>query len=416
MQNNFYDKASPISGGHYSLIRFFLGLYLMVHFWHLIPYGTEIFSMHGVFEALLSPLIGILPNPLLHFDYPVVVTGLLSFGGVMGLMLAVGAWERFAALSSVVILSWLFARNPLIANPSLPVVGWLLLMMSFVPKGVYGAWHARYDAQRWSQWCLPNGLWCAAWVMLSVAYTYSGYTKLLSPSWVDGSAIEIVLNNPLARDHWLRDLLLLLPSVFLKMLTWAVMWVEVLFVVLALFRPTRAAVWLIMFMVQLGFLTFLNFADLTFPMLIIHALTFDPRWLPQPKNLQGDERPILFFDGYCVFCNGLVRMVLAEDQSDQIQVAPLDHPKNVFKPRNGSGESIIFLDAKGQAHDKSDAVIGVLNHMGGIWLLFGYALRLFPKALRDFGYDVIGKIRYRLAGKTQTACQLIPIEYQKKLL
>ena len=43
------------------------------------------------------------------------------------MLLAAGYYDRIAGIVAAVILGWLFARNPLIANPSLPVVGWMLI-------------------------------------------------------------------------------------------------------------------------------------------------------------------------------------------------------------------------------------------------------------------------------------------------
>jgi hypothetical protein len=57
---------------------------------------------------------------------------------------------------------------------------------------------------------LPRHLFAAAWVALALSYSPSGYTKLLSPAWVDGETIRLVLENPLARDHALRSAVLAL--------------------------------------------------------------------------------------------------------------------------------------------------------------------------------------------------------------
>ena len=414
--SKLFSLAAPISGAQYSIIRFIFGFYLLIHFVQLIPYGSELFSASGIFPHHQSPLMGILPNPLAMWDTPTMVNGLLYFGAICALMLTIGLGERFAALASASILAWLFARNPLIANPSLPVVGWMLIMIAFIPKGVYGAWHAREQAFAWQQWRFPIGFWFAAWIMLSVAYTYSGYTKFLSPSWVDGTAIEKVLNNPLARDHFLREWLLALPSMLLRWLTWAVMWIEFLFIPMALFRKTRILAWTILLLVQFGFLTFLNFADLTFPMLVIHALTFDRGWLVRStKNTVEMNNPTLYFDGYCAFCNGFVRFVLAEDQRHELRVAPLDHPSNHYTLTNMS-DTIILVDGQGVVHYKSDAVIATLNSMGGIWPIFASIMTAIPSPIRDAIYDATGRIRYLIAGRTEVSCQRLPKTYQSKLL
>ncbi len=413
MNNN--KISAPVTAGHYALIRFLIGCYLAIHFTHLLPYGKELFSSEGLLPAHLSPLLGIIPNPLSTYDTPLFVTVLLIAGAICGVLIAVGALDRTASILSAVLLGWLYARNPLIANPSLPVVGWMLIAHSFTPSGGYGAWSTRGQPDKWINWWYPREIWLSAWLLLAVAYSYSGYTKLLSPSWVDGSAILLVLENPLARDHFLRNLLLDLPPIFLQLLTWFVLAIELLFVLFCLFSITRKWAWLSMLLVQFGFLVFLNFADLTFPMLLIHLLTFDRRWVAeyQPKG-----SAILFYDGTCAFCSSFVRFLLAEDGDIKLQYSPLQG--DTFKEKaviRSDDDSIALLQSNGATAYKSDAVIHCLELLGGLWLLLGKAMKIFPRAFRDACYDSVGKIRYRLAGKVDIeSCQLLPVNYRERVL
>jgi hypothetical protein len=122
----------------------------------------------------------------------------------------------------------------------------------------------------------------AAWVVLARVLITG--CKLLSPSWVSGDTVWYVLHNPLARDYFLRDLVVSLGEGVSRALTWAVLWVELLFAPLALFGRLRPLLWAAMLIVQFGFLLLLNFADLTAPMLLVHLLTFDPAWL-RPRQM-----------------------------------------------------------------------------------------------------------------------------------
>ena len=404
----------PITAGHYAIVRILMGGYLIVHFLHLLPYGSELFSSAGLLPADLSPLLGISPNPLASYDLEITVSILLLAGAVCGLLIALGTFDRVASVVAMIILGWLFARNPLIANPSLPVVGWMLLAHACLPNGAYGLWSSRRQPEKWISWTYPKPIWIAAWIMLAVAYSYSGYTKLLSPSWVDGSAIQLVLENPLARDHFLTDLLLALP-VFLKVLTWSVIIIELLFIVFCFWRVTRMLAWLCMLFIQFGFLVFLNFADLTFPMLLIHILTFDRRWL---EKIQPSENAILFYDGTCGFCSGLVRFALSEDKDNKLMYSPLQG--DTFKNKGLQpieDDSIAVLTESNEIYHKSDAAIHCLKLLGGIWLLLGCVLKVFPKILRDKCYDFIGKIRYKIAGQVDIeSCQLLPEQYRIRML
>lgn len=412
------NASAPITGGQYSVLRLLLGSFLLIHFVQLIPYGTEIFSASGIVPASTSPLLGYLPNPLVSFDRPVLVGGLLLSGALCAVLLAIGYADRVAAFGAALILAWLYARNPLIANPSLPVVGWMLIAHLFVPSGAYGSVASRRQPQRWLDWHFPRGVWIAAWVMLAVAYSYSGYTKLLSPSWIDGTAIATVLDNPLARDHFLREWLLALPQWCLSALTYGVMWIELLFLPLALYKPTRVFVWTTMLAIQFGFLIFLDFADLTFPMLLIHSLTFDHRWLPKRRPQPSG---VLFFDGWCGFCNGLVRFALAEDTHRSLLVAPLDGELskrmqvNLDDVEGAAADSIVLLDERGKTHLRTDAVIRVLYALGGFWNLAATTLKHIPRPLRDAVYDLVGRWRYRLGKRLPESCQRIPVQYAAQL-
>lgn len=267
------------TGGQYSVYRALLGSYLVLHFAMLLPYAAEVFGAGGaVAQGSMSPLFGVLPNPLVLNDGPLAVTAWVGLGVLCGIAVAVGWGDRVCSVLAALILGWLFQRNPLIANPSLPMLGWLLMLHAFVPPRPLGSTAGRLRGTD-PDWRLPTHLFLAVWVILALSYSYSGWTKLASPSWVDGNTIRLVLENPLARDHALREWVLATPPVFLQLLTWSVMWLELLFAPLALIRCLRPWLWLAMLLAQCGFLVFLNFADLTFPMLLVHLLTFDPAWL-----------------------------------------------------------------------------------------------------------------------------------------
>ena len=402
------------TGGQYSLYRALLGAYLVIHFTMLMPYGAELFGAGGVLQtASLSPYIGAtanpLANPLAILDTPSFVVMLLCAGALSGLALVVGWFDRVGAVLAAVILGWLYQRNPLIANPSLPLLGFLLVLHAFVPSRPFGSLAAWRFGGADRNWRLPRHLHHAAWVVLALSYTHSGITKLFSESWTDGQTIRLVLENPLARDHALRDLVLALPPALLECLTWGVLWVEILFAPLVLIPRLRPILWSMMLCAQAGFLVFLDFADLTAPMLLAHLLTFDPRWLERrvPKS-----PAVLLFDGECGFCHATVRLAHMEESRCRLRFATLQGQAGqrllACIERDWHGDSIVLIEGHGHTV-KSRAVAGVLERLGGLWWLLGRLLRLVPPPLADLGYDVIGRLRYRLAGRF-ASCPLLPPE------
>jgi len=397
------------TGGQYSVYRALLGAFLVVHFAMLLPYGAEVFGTNGLLaSAALSPYFGVLPNPLAYFDSPSAIAAVLGIGVVCGVAVAVGWFDRIGAIVAALILGWLFQRNPLIANPSLPLLGFLLVLHAFAPARPYGSVAALRGGAD-PRWRLPRHLHVAAWTVLALAYTHSGITKLFSASWMSGEAIRLVLENPLARDHVLRELMLALAPVCLQLLTWTILWVEVLFAPLVLFRRIRPVMWSLMLLAQLGFLTFLNFADLTFPMLLAHLITFDPKWL---ERWARKSKGVLLFDGECAFCHATVRLAMREDSREHLKFAPLASDVGArllgSTPQEGRGDTIVLVDGRGYAV-KSRAVAGVLEHLGGLWLLLGKLLRAIPRPIADAAYDFVGRMRYRLGGAAK-ACAILPAE------
>jgi hypothetical protein len=132
--------ANGWSGGQYSIYRVVLGTYLFLHFMALIPWGREMFSAEGVLaDRTASPLIHLFPNLLARWDSPFVISTMLVLGAALSVLLAAGVRDRWAAVGVWYALACLFGRNPLIANPSLPFIGWLLLAHAVLPRAPDGS-------------------------------------------------------------------------------------------------------------------------------------------------------------------------------------------------------------------------------------------------------------------------------------
>mgnify|MGYP003641234896 CR=1 FL=1 len=390
----------------YAVYRVMFGAYLFVHFVHLLPWGAELFSRAGMLpDASASPLIGVFPNLLAYVDSPAIVVALLTSGVAGAVALMLGRFDRLAAVWMWFLLACLFGRNPLIANPSLPVVGWLLLFHALLPRP-REHWE---PAAAGTSGRLPQSYFVMAWFLLAVAYSYSGWTKLFSEAWVQGETVRWVLLNPLARDHWLRELLLATPPILLQAVTIGVLVLELLFAPLALIRRARPWIWAGMLFVQFGFLFLLNFADLTFPMLLLPLLTFDPRWLPSRARAAGTT---IYYDGECGLCHTWVRFVLAEDVKARFRYAAMQSPaaKKAIPDIAGGDDysTFVVLTADGARLQKFAGVRHLLLSLGGLWRVIGLAARLIPVALGDMAYDLVARNRRRLFARPDKLCPLLP--------
>ena len=401
------------TGGQYSLFRAAFGAYLLVHFAQLLPWGGELFSSGGALpQARASPIAFVFPNVLSWFDPPWFVVGLLGSAFVAAPLFALGWRDREAAVWLWYVWACLFGRNPLIANPGLPYVGWMLLAHACLPRAPYGSLAALGRSDPGGSWRMPGGIFAAAWILMALGYTFSGVTKLASPSWLDGSALTRVLDNPLARPGPARELALEMPAALMRAATWCALGLELAFAPLALLRKARSWLWTAMLLLHLSLIALIDFADLSLGMVMLHGLTFDPAWIPAgPARREVRER--LFYDGTCGLCHRAVRFVLAEDPEGRgFRFAPLQgetfRGAVPLEKTVGLPDSLVLETGEGTLLTRSAAVLHLLDGLGGLWRVLAVAARVIPSVVRDTVYGGIARVRYRLFARPAEACPLVP--------
>jgi len=264
-----------ISPWQFAVFRIVFGVYLTVHFLQLMPHAAELFSRAGMLgDARLNFTFGLLPNPLEHWDSPGFAMAFVTGLAVLSLAFTLGFFRRFAAVALWFGWACLFNRNNLISNPSLPYVGMLLLLSALVPAG------ERLSLRRSKEtWAFPSAVYWTMWTLLAIGYGFSGWMKLQSLSWLDGSALEHVLNNPLARPGLAHEAMLQFP-VALRLLTWTTLALELLFVPMSFHRSGRLVAWSAMCLLHMGILFVVDFTDLSVGMLMVHLFTLDSAWMP----------------------------------------------------------------------------------------------------------------------------------------
>src|SRR5262249_51367927 len=120
--------------------------------------------------------------------------------------------------------------------------------------------------------------------------------------------------------------------------------------------------------------------------------------------------PIILYDGVCGLCNRLNRFVLARDPVGHFRFAALQSAlAGEILVRHGRDprdlDTLYLVLAPGQPEErllrKSDAALWILCELGGGWRLTA-ALRVVPRPIRDLGYDLVARTRYRLFGRYDT--------------
>ncbi len=219
-----------------------------------------------------------------------------------------------------------------------------------------------------------------------------------------------ILESPLARPGFLREVLLALPGSVQRLATWGALALELLFAPLALFRRLRPWVWGAMLAIHIGLLLLIDFADLTFGMIVLHLFTFDPAWIP-PRAAHTSE--LLFYDGHCGLCHRAVRFVLAEDRTGAaFHFAPLEgetvRSLVTEAERRGLPNSLVLRTAEGKFLTRSAAVLYLLRLLGGVWRLIAGVAAVVPARVRDHLYDAVARTRHRVFPRPPHACPVVP--------
>jgi len=127
--------------------------------------------------------------------------------------------------------------------------------------------------------------------------------------------------------------------------------------------------------------------------------------------------PILFFDGVCGLCNASVDFVLRHDRKGRVLFAPLQGSTAATQldPADAATLDTVVLLENGRSYKRSSAIVRVLKQMGGIWSVPAWLLWLIPWPLRDLGYRIIAKTRYRLFGRKES-CRIPSAEERARFL
>ncbi|MEY2411598.1 MAG: hypothetical protein QOD84_204 [Acidobacteriaceae bacterium] len=115
---------------------------------------------------------------------------------------------------------------------------------------------------------------------------------------------------------------------------------------------------------------------------------------------------IILYDGKCGLCNGLVKFVIAHDHADRFRLLPLQSEtaarilrEHEIDPQSADTMYVELSAPSDRLLSRLDAAIAILRELSGWWRFVSVALRVVPKFLRDWGYSLIARNRYRMFGR-----------------
>jgi len=131
------------------------------------------------------------------------------------------------------------------------------------------------------------------------------------------------------------------------------------------------------------------------------------------------DQGIVFYDGVCGLCDRWVRFILKRDKHRTLRFAPLQgEAAKTRKDLPAELRTVVLVVRPGTVNEqtfmRSDAALRLLDHVGGFWRILSW-LRIVPRPIRDWVYDLIAQRRYRWFGKFES-CPLPPPEWQDRFL
>ncbi|MDQ0160037.1 thiol-disulfide oxidoreductase DCC family protein [Alkalibacillus salilacus] len=127
-------------------------------------------------------------------------------------------------------------------------------------------------------------------------------------------------------------------------------------------------------------------------------------------------KTVIFFDGVCNLCNGIVQWLIERDHHDSLRFAPLqsDLGQRVLDDTGTPDlDSIIVIRDK-QRYVKSDAVLIIAEELDRPYQRLSL-LKWLPKQVLDVGYDFIANNRKRIFGERES-CMMPTPDLKRKFL
>ncbi|MFA1622748.1 thiol-disulfide oxidoreductase DCC family protein [Rhizobium mongolense] len=131
-----------------------------------------------------------------------------------------------------------------------------------------------------------------------------------------------------------------------------------------------------------------------------------------------DDKPLIIFDGECVFCSRWVKFALKHDKAGRYRFLAAQSPLGTALYRHYGlderhYETNILLE-DGRAHFKSEGSIRMIARLGFPWSLVSI-LYILPRPFADRLYEFVARNRLKIAGR-RTTCYVPSPEERSRFL
>lgn len=133
------------------------------------------------------------------------------------------------------------------------------------------------------------------------------------------------------------------------------------------------------------------------------------------QSFAVSSKPIILFDGVCLFCNAGVDLCLDLDKNEHFRFASLQSKvgqslliKNGKEPNDLS--SIVLVESESQAYFESDAILRIAKELGNLPKFIRFfskaSLKYMPTFIRDGAYHLVANNRYIFGHKEECSLDL----------
>ncbi len=139
-------------------------------------------------------------------------------------------------------------------------------------------------------------------------------------------------------------------------------------------------------------------------------------------------RLLVIFDGHCGLCNRSVQWLLVRDKRNRLCFAASESPKvagllirrgfSATGSASDIGTLLVVQDPGSSAERvlaRSDAVLALLGELLLPWPWVATAVGWIPRPVRDLGYRLVARWRYRIWGRLEN-CTAPTAEERKRFL
>ena len=106
---------------------------------------------------------------------------------------------------------------------------------------------------------------------------------------------------------------------------------------------------------------------------------------------------IVLIDGDCTLCNRTMIWFSARNQSKNFIFAKnTGEVARILGEPAGGDNSTVVVWVGSRRLVRSAAVIYLLSKSDGLWPWLGQSLKIIPRVIRDFFYDLVARSRHRL--------------------